>query len=104
MPLHSNPADRLAECAVFLPASSREPFLADVGTLKAQAAGLQDALLESKKSLEAEADNARLRAALEDCRRLFREIRGDWTDPRSECSDGLGIIAAALQEVVVGVP
>lgn len=46
-------------------------------------------------------DNARvkdLEGALRRCRELFSDIRGDWTDPRSECREGWAIIDAALNQ------
>jgi hypothetical protein len=44
----------------------------------------------------ARAETALLREALEKCRDLFTEIRGDWSDPRSECREGWRIIDEAL--------
>ncbi len=37
-----------------------------------------------------------LSEALATCNGLFDVIRGDWSDPRSECREGWGVIAAAL--------
>lgn len=37
-----------------------------------------------------------LEAALERCNDLFYDIRGDWTDPRSECREGWEAIRTAL--------
>src|SRR3990172_4188835 len=42
------------------------------------------------------AENAAFRAALEKCKELFTEIRGDWSDPRAECREGWAVIDAAL--------
>ncbi len=39
---------------------------------------------------------AKMREALETCSELFSDIRGDWTDPRSECREGQQVIAEAL--------
>ena len=36
--------------------------------------------------------------ALVECDGLFDDIRGDWSDPRSECTRGRAVIAAALAE------
>lgn len=44
----------------------------------------------------------RLRAALERCDELFHEIRCDFTDPRSECREGMAIVSAALAPVATG--
>lgn len=41
---------------------------------------------------------AQMREALETCFELFSAIRGDWTDPRSECREGQRVIAKALRE------
>jgi hypothetical protein len=53
------------------------------------------------RAVEAERD--RLRAAgevnaeaLRKCDELFHDIRGDWTDPRSECREGWRVIEEAL--------
>lgn len=39
------------------------------------------------------------KAALEACSDLFSEIRGDWTDPRSECREGQDVIHKASVEI-----
>jgi len=50
----------------------------------------------SRAGQDAEAENARLREALDQCDDLFSAIRGDFTDPRSECRKGAEIIERAL--------
>ena len=58
-------------------------------------------LREQLSTIDAErkADKAalcRARMALQKCGELFGEIRGDWTDPRSECREGWEVIESAL--------
>ncbi len=49
-----------------------------------------------KKLADAHGKIERLRETLQQCRSLFGEIRGDWTDPRRECRAGVDIISAVL--------
>lgn len=48
---------------------------------------------EAKLSLEQALQVAY--TALQECYNLFSSIRGDWTDPRSDCREGWAIINAA---------
>ena len=54
--------------------------------------GLEQARLIAQLTAERDA----LRVALEKCRELFADIRGDWTDPRSQCREGWRVIDEAL--------
>lgn len=42
--------------------------------------------------------------ALEACAELFMEIRMDWTDPRSECREGMEICESALSALRLSQP
>ena len=63
---------------------------------------LEDAYAELWTAVDAYAAHAVAEAraplveALVECDGLFDEIRGDWSDPRSECTRGRAVIAAAL--------
>jgi hypothetical protein len=43
-----------------------------------------------------------MREALKRCRELFYEIRMDWSDPRSECREGVALIDEALSSICKG--
>ena len=68
-----------------------EPEIADF--IAAASALLPAALADLKRARERIKE---LEGALEKCGELFSEIRGDWSDPRSECREGWAIINAAL--------
>lgn len=66
-----------------------------VDMLFAEAATAIAQLIERNEALEK--SDVLLASALERCRSLFREIRLDWTDPRSETREGIEIIDIALE-------
>lgn len=67
-----------------------------VNNLPTIIAALRSARPGSVESDSTDLAKEKVRSALERCSELFSDIRGDWSDPRSECREGQRLIEEAL--------
>jgi hypothetical protein len=81
-------------------AEANKAIIAALARLEARLAEQHELILRGQtreaEILRLEANCEALTAALRECRGLFSELRGDWSDNRGPCREGFRIIDAAL--------